>query len=179
MRALGTLPSGSISRWATWFDVGGCAENDVMDAMPTAPLYTAEVSDGSTIALVERAPTPEEYGRLRASVGWNELSPDAIRAGLSGSLYSVVLERDGEAVGCGRVVGDGGVYFYVQDVIVAPELQGLGWGARIMDAVMHLDASVRPGSFIGLMAAKDAEGFYRRYGFERRPDDRPGMFRIR
>jgi hypothetical protein len=49
-----------------------------------------------------------------------------------------------------------------------------------MDAVMrHLDASVRPGSFIGLMAAKDVEGFYRRYGFDRRPDDRPGMFRIR
>jgi ribosomal protein S18 acetylase RimI-like enzyme len=95
-------------------------------------------------------------------------------------LYSVVLERDGDAVGCGRVVGDGGVYFYVQDVIVLPELQGLGWGARIMDAVMrYLDASARPGSFIGLMAAEDVEGFYRRYGFDRRPDDRPGMFRIR
>jgi len=91
-----------------------------------------------------------------------------------------VLERDGDAVGCGRVVGDGGVYFYVQDVIVLPELQGLGWGARIMDAVMrYLDASAPPGSFIGLMAAKDVEGFYRRYGFDRRPDDRPGMFRIR
>jgi ribosomal protein S18 acetylase RimI-like enzyme len=148
--------------------------------MPTAPPYTAVVRDGSTMAIVERAPTPDEYQRLRASVGWNELSPDSIRAGLSGSLYSVVLERDGDAVGCGRVVGDGGVYFYVQDVIVLPELQGLGWGARIMDAVMrYLDASARPGSFIGLMAAKDVEGFYRRYGFDRRPDDRPGMFRIR
>jgi ribosomal protein S18 acetylase RimI-like enzyme len=148
--------------------------------MPGAPLYTAEVSDGSGIAIVERAPTPGEYRRLRASVGWNELSPDGVRAGLSGALYSVVLERDGDAVGCGRVVGDGGVYFYVQDVIVLPELQGLGWGARIMDAVMrYLDASVRAGSFIGLMAAKDVEGFYRRYGFDRRPDDRPGMFRIR
>jgi hypothetical protein len=148
--------------------------------MPTAHLYTAEMSGGSTFAIVERAPTPDEYRRLRASVGWNELSPDGIRAGLSGSLYSVVRERDGDAVGCGRVVGDGGVYFYVQDVIVVPELQGVGWGARIMAAVMHyLEASVRPGSFIGLMAAKDVEGFYRRYGFDRRPDDRPGMFRIR
>jgi hypothetical protein len=84
------------------------------------------VSDGSTIAIVERAPTPDEYRRLRASVGWGELSPDGIRADLSGSLYSVVLERDGDAVGCGRVVGDGGIYFYVQDVIVVPGLQGLG-----------------------------------------------------
>lgn len=138
------------------------------------------MSDGSGITLVERAPTLDEYRRLRESVGWNELSSEGIDAGLTSSLYSVVLERDGDAVGCGRVVGDGGIYFYVQDVIVVPELQGLGWGARIMDAVMrYLDASVRPGSFIGLMAAKDAEGFYRRYGFERRPDDRPGMFRIR
>ena len=138
------------------------------------------MSDGSTIEIVERAPTPDEYRRLRASVGWNELDADAIRAGLSGSLYSVVLERDGEVIGCGRVVGDGGVYFYVQDVIVVPDLQGQGWGERIMDAVMHyLDASVRPGSFIGLMAAKDVEAFYLRFGFERRPDDRPGMFRIR
>jgi len=138
------------------------------------------VSDRPEIALVERAPTPDEYGRLRASVGWNELQGDGVRAGLSGSLFAVVLERDGEAVGCGRVVGDGGIYFYVQDVIVLPELQGRGWGARIMEAVMrYLDEAVRPGSFIGLMAASDVEGFYRRYGFERRPDDRPGMYRIR
>ena len=65
-------------------------------------------------------------------------------------------------------------------MIVLPELQGQGWGARIMDAVMrYVEASARPGSFIGLMAAKNAEGFYLRYGFERREDDRPGMFRIR
>ena len=138
------------------------------------------MTDDLTIALVEREPTPDEYRRLRASVGWNELSADGIRTGLSSSLYAVVLERDGDAVGCGRVIGDGGIYFYLQDVIVLPELQGRGWGARIMDAMTgYLDRSVPPGSFIGLMAAKDAEGFYTRYGFERRPDDRPGMFRIR
>ena len=146
-----------------------------------AHLYTAgTMSDGETITLVERAPTPEEYGRLRASVGWNEVDPDGIVAGLSSSLYAVVLERDSDAVGCGRVVGDGGIYFYLQDVIVLPDLQGQGWGARIMEAVMrYVEASARPGSFIGLMAARDAEGFYLRYGFERRTDDRPGMFRIR
>ena len=137
------------------------------------------MSDRKTIALVERAPTSDEYRRLRASVGWNEVDADGVVAGLSSSLYAVVLERDGDAVGCGRVVGDGGIYFYLQDVIVLPELQGQGWGARIMEAVMrYVEVAARPGSFIGLMAAKDAEGFYLRYGFERRPDDRPGMFRL-
>ncbi len=130
-------------------------------------------------ALVEREPTPHEYLRLRASVGWNAVNPDGVLAGLAGSRYSVVLERDGEAVGCARVVGDGGIYFYVQDVIVIPELRGRGWGGRLMDAVMSfLERTAGPGAFVGLMAAEDVEAFYRRYGFERRPDDRPGMSRI-
>jgi hypothetical protein len=87
------------------------------------------MSDGETIALVERAPTPDEYARMRASVGWNEVDANGVVAGLSSSLYAVVLERDGDAVGCGRVVGDGGIYFYLQDVIVLPERRGRG-GAR-------------------------------------------------
>ncbi|MGA9161284.1 MAG: GNAT family N-acetyltransferase [Actinomycetota bacterium] len=134
---------------------------------------------GDDPALVEREPTPQEYLRLRASVGWNTVNEDGVRAGLSSSRYSIVLERDGGAVGCARVVGDGGIYFYVQDVIVVPELQGRGWGGRLMDTVMsYLERTAGPGAFVGLMAAEDVEGFYRRYGFERRPDDRPGMFRI-
>lgn len=132
-----------------------------------------------TIQLVEREPTPEEYRRLRASVGWNEIADDRVRAALPRSLFSVVLERDGEAVGCGRVVGDGGIYFYVQDVIVVPELQGRGLGTQIIDAVMrYLASAVAPGSFVGLMAAKGVEDLYVRYGFTRRPGDAPGMFRV-
>ena len=142
-------------------------------------LYTAAMTEPEELRLVERTPTTEEYRRLRDAVGWNEMTDEGVRAGLSSALFSVVLERDGEAVGCARVVGDGGIYFYVQDVIVDPELQGQGWGARLMDAVMrYLDGAARAGAFIGLMAAKDVEALYLRYGFERRADDRPGMFRI-
>jgi GNAT superfamily N-acetyltransferase len=82
-------------------------------------------------------------------------------------------------VACGRIVGDGGMYFYVQDVIVAPVYHGRGLGAQIMDAMIdYLRRTARPGAFVGLMAAQGAEGFYERYGFRRRPDDRPGMFRV-
>ena len=34
-----------------------------------------------------------------------------------------------------------------------------------------------PGSFVGLMAAEGARSFYLRYGFEERPNGRPGMQR--
>jgi GNAT superfamily N-acetyltransferase len=128
--------------------------------------------------LVERDPTVEEYQRLRGAVGWGEMSDEGVAVGLPNALYSVVLELDGEAVGCGRVVGDGGLYFYLQDVIVLPEHQGRGQGARLMDAVMgYLARACPPGAFVGLMAAVGAEPFYERYGFRRRSDQQPGMFR--
>ena len=133
----------------------------------------------STYALVERNPTVEEYQRLRRAVGWGEMTDEGVAAGLRNALFSVVLELDGEAVGCARVVGDGGLYFYLQDVIVLPEHQGRGQGAALMDAVMgYLARSCRPGAFVGLMAAVGAETLYERYGFRRRPDAQPGMFRV-
>jgi GNAT superfamily N-acetyltransferase len=128
--------------------------------------------------LVERHPTVEEYQRLRRAVGWGEMTDDGVAAGLPRALFAVVLELDGEAVGCARVVGDGGLYFYLQDVIVLPEHQGRGQGARLMDALMaYLERSATPGAFVGLMAAVGAEPFYERYGFRRRPERQPGMFR--
>ena len=79
----------------------------------------------------------------------------------------------------GFVVGDGGLYFYVQDIIVVPGYQGLGIGRRIMKEVMDfLEAEARPGAFLGLMAARGKGGFYNRYGFEQRHPESPGMFRV-
>ena len=129
--------------------------------------------------LVERPPTVEEYRRLRATAGWDEMPDEGLAAGLASGLYSCVVLHDGQVVACGRVIGDAGMYFYVQDVIVVPELHGRGLGAQVMEAILgYLSRAAKPGAFIGLMAARNVEGFYERYGFRRRPDDRPGMFRV-
>lgn len=128
--------------------------------------------------LVERDPTVEEYQRLRCAVGWSEMSDEAVAAGLPHALYSVVVLHDGEVVGCGRVIGDGGLYFYLQDIALLPEHQGRGLGKRIMDAIIgYLERMAKPGAFIGLMAPQDVAPFYERYGFRVRPERQPGMFR--
>ncbi len=129
--------------------------------------------------LVERPPTVEEYQRLREAVGWESVDAEATETGLRNALFSVCLIHKHEVIGCGRVVGDGGIYFYIQDIIVLPEFQGEGLGRRIMDAVMgYLRSHAHSNAFIGLMAAKAVSGFYEKYGFAERPPDRPGMFRI-
>ncbi len=128
------------------------------------------------ITLIERSPTVEEYQRLCKAVGWDRVNDIAAEAGLHNSLYSVcVIYRD-EVIGCGRVIGDG-IYFYIQDIMVLPGFQRKGIGKRIMDALMnYLRSHVCSSAFIGLMAAKGASKFYKKYGFVERPQDRPGMF---
>ena len=53
-------------------------------------------------------------------------------AAIKGSLYTVVAYEDNEPVGMGRIVGDGAVICYIQDLIVAPECQLYGLGHAII-----------------------------------------------
>ena len=102
--------------------------------------------------LVERAPTVDEYLALREQVGWAGLQDrEAVARGLAHSVFAVCVERDGALAGTGRLVGDGGVYAYVQDVIVVPGERGRGLARLIMDALMRfVDETYPPGAFIGL-----------------------------
>ena len=130
----------------------------------------------AAIDRVERLPTIAEYNALRRSAGWHALPDGAAAAALAHSLYGVCLCLDDEAIGCGRVVGDGGAYFYIQDLIVRPEYRGHGLAHRIMESVMaYIDEAAPQGAFIGLMAAPGLETFYARYGFRRLPEDSPGL----
>ena len=79
----------------------------------------------------------------------------------------------------GRVVGDGSIYFYIQDVIVLPEYKGKGVGKRIMMEIeRYLDKTISHYAFIGLMAADGVASFYHQFGFAKRPKEAPGMFKI-
>ncbi len=128
------------------------------------------------VELIERAPTVGEYLALRASVAWHPLAEAPVRRALHHSLYAVTAVHGPEAVGCGRITGDGGIYFYVQDVITHPRYQRRGVATRVMARLMaYVDATAPSGAFIGLMAAPGLERFYSRFGFTRFPEDSPGM----
>lgn len=129
--------------------------------------------------IVKRLPTVEEIKDFHEAVGWDNVDDIATATALKNSLFGVVALHKGKTIGCGRVIGDGGMYFYIQDIIVLPEYQGRGIGRMIMDAVMdYISASAKPNAFIGLMSAKDKAGFYVKFGFSERPPGRPGMFKI-
>jgi GNAT superfamily N-acetyltransferase len=115
---------------------------------------------------------------LNAAVGWTDLPDDdeVVARGLAGSLFALVVTAAGETVACARLVGDGGIYYYLQDLIVRPDHQGRGLGDQIMAEVWrYLRAHAGRGAFVGLMTAEGKAGFYERWGFSKRPPDGPGM----
>ena len=93
-----------------------------------------------------RAPTAEEYTGLRSLVGWWDTDRDATATALKHSLFSVVAVEKGAVVGCARVIGDRGLYFYLQDLIVHPDFQSRGLGKSLMTELMkYVTANAQSG----------------------------------
>jgi GNAT superfamily N-acetyltransferase len=114
-----------------------------------------------------RVATPAEHRRLAEAVGWGDAFDwPTLPASLDASLAGVVALTGDEAVGMGRLVGDGVKYFYVQDVAVDPAWQGRGVGQAIVDALLAWIGEVAPSTaFVGLFATEGAMPLYRRNGF--------------
>lgn len=127
--------------------------------------------------LLDNLLTPEDFIRLRVSAGFATTPREQAAKAIRNSLLCVTAVCDGNTVGMGRLVGDGVMYWYLQEIIVHPDYQSRGIGRSI---VRHLLEYVRrtalPGTrvTVGLMAAAGKESFYEQLGFFRRPNDRCG-----
>ncbi len=131
------------------------------------------------VVLHDRLPTIDEYRDLCTAVGWAPvLNFEAAPASLARSLLGVVATLDGRAIGMGRVVGDGAIYHYVQDVVVHPDLQKRGIGDAIVgQLVARILAQAPERAFIGVFAATGTAPFYERHGFIEH-DALLGMFQV-
>ena len=127
--------------------------------------------------------TPELFLELYQSVGWEAPGLDQITMALAHS-YATFCAYDGEkAVGMVRLLGDGGMSFYVKDFAVRPEYQGKGVGRLLMAAVEDYILSNIPDGWavsLELISSKGKEPFYEKFGFEQRPCDwdGAGMFKM-
>jgi ribosomal protein S18 acetylase RimI-like enzyme len=130
-------------------------------------------SDKYSIKL--ECPSVEEFLNLRSKIGWGELDFNLAKTSLNNSLFHVIVRDKSQLIGIGRVVGDGAMYFYIQDVIVDPSYQNSGVGSSLMERIEnYLSVSAQEGSTIGLLAAKGKEAFYTRYGYILRPSNSLG-----
>lgn len=132
------------------------------------------------IELKENQLDMETYMYLRKQVGWKMLSKKQARMALSNCLFNVVAYENGEPVGMGRIVGDGAVVCYVQDLVILPSAQGHGIGSQVLGRLIEFVESITEEGtemMLCLMCAKGREEFYKKHDFMVRPTENlgPGM----
>lgn len=127
--------------------------------------------------IVHRIPSIEEYLTLRKVSGLSKMSVEGASKGLPNTLFAVVLEEEGQAIGMGRVVGDGGLFFHITDICVRPEYQGKGYGKAIMREIKtYLEKNMSLQSHAVLFADPPADQLYAQYGFTYTAPDSLGMW---
>ncbi|MET9604925.1 GNAT family N-acetyltransferase [Streptomyces sp. NPDC006512] len=123
-------------------------------------------------------PSVEVYLRLRSGSGLSPKTPEMARAGLPGTWHGVTVLHDGEPVGMGRVIGDGGCFFQIVDMCVLPGHQGRGLGRRIMEELVgELERRAPDGAYVSLIADGDARFLYEKFGFSPTAPASVGMHR--
>lgn len=125
-------------------------------------------------------PTLEDYIYLCTSVGWKDfMNFDVAETSIKNSVFSVVVKEKQNVIGMGRIVGDGAIYFYIQDIVVHPDHQGKGIGKEIMSALMkYLEENAPDKAFIGLFASKGKAEFYETFDFKNYSPNMTGMFKV-
>lgn len=129
--------------------------------------------------VVKRLPTIEEYSYLCREVGWTDyINLEVAASSIKHSLFGVVIEYEGNVVGMGRVIGDGYIYFYIQDIAITPDHQQMGLGGLIITSILDfLRENAPEKAFVGLFSSQNNVGFYNQFGINVH-DEMTGMFGV-
>ncbi|MCI7790018.1 MAG: GNAT family N-acetyltransferase [Lachnospiraceae bacterium] len=135
--------------------------------MKKRELYAAKIAD--QVVLQNDVLQPQDFVRLRVLTGFADIPIEHAKRALDGGLINVSAKYGDRLIGMGRMVGDGAMYWYLQEIIVLPEYQKQGVGTKIVNHLVDYAVShSTTGKFttIGGVSAKGKEEFYRKLGFE-------------
>lgn len=124
----------------------------------------------------------ELFLALYTSVGWEPPCKEQVEVALQNTIATFVAYENDTPVGMVRVIGDGGMSFYIKDFVVVPEYQSKGVGRLLIESIeTYIKESVGEWAVsLELISTIEAQAFYEKMGFEPRPCewDGPGMFKM-
>ena len=119
----------------------------------------------------------KEFIFLFQSVGWEAPELPQVETALENSLCTFSLYEENKIIGMARLLGDKAMSFYIKDFAILPERQGEGNGKFLMDTIISMVKNELSSGYkvsLELISSKGKEGFYEKFGFEKRPCDYDG-----
>lgn len=106
---------------------------------------------------------PQELGELLLAAAGSRYSPSELEAIIAKSTAYVTARDSGKLVGFGRLLSDGAVISYINNMAVSPEYQQRGIGKAILERLVETAGNVKS----IFLYSDTADQFYLDNGFER------------
>ncbi len=133
----------------------------------------------TNVRVEERFPTRADYQSLENQSCREIVMNNNDELSSEGNLYGIIAYDGLKIIGMGCIVGDGVSYFFIKDIIVHPKYLNQGVGRLIMEHIeRYFESMAIQYAYIGLIAAKGTQEFYKKFGFLERKNKCQGMFKI-
>ncbi len=106
---------------------------------------------------------PQELGELLLAAAGSRYSASELEAIIAKSTAYVAARDTGQLVGFGRLLSDGAVIAYINNMAVSPQYQGQGIGKAILERLVETAGNVKS----IFLYSDTADQFYLDNGFER------------
>jgi GNAT superfamily N-acetyltransferase len=122
----------------------------------------------ATYILVPQPPPVDDYRRLRDETGLHPKNEAQASAAVAGSwAFCHIQDTRGQVVAMGRVIGDGGWYFHLADIITLPLHQRHGLGRRVVNWLLdQIDTRAPKGAYVSLTTSTAGHALFDQVGFQ-------------
>jgi len=111
----------------------------------------------------------DEVNYIRKSVGFRQVHPEQLQAGLEGSAYIIAAYNQDKIVGMARLMWDGGCVSLIHDIFVVPEYQMHDIKTEMINHIfVFLKSKLKPGFGIqvDIKAWNNQIHYYEDIGFQ-------------
>ena len=118
-----------------------------------------------------------DFIELFESAGWGRPERELVETSLKNSFATFEVRDGKKVIAMARLIGDGGMAFFLKDLIVLPEYQGKGVGKSLLRHIEdYIRSQLKDGwwSYLQLMSAKNKEEFYLKCGYKAHPHEHSG-----